>query len=124
MRTYQEIIEKYRYSSDSELYGVTELWTGLKEVDGKLYGDCEDFCIELKKLDKYKYWDYWYCKLNGMGHCVLMKDGAVVDCNSLVEMPIEVYSGTYAVTGFSKYSKYTIVCKLVVGRIMRLLCGK
>jgi predicted transglutaminase-like cysteine proteinase len=51
MREFKEIVndinEVYEYKTDQELYGKPEWWSDLKDVDGKLLGDCEDYCITI-----------------------------------------------------------------------------
>lgn len=46
LNVFEEIVNEvnavFVYKTDKKLYGVEEYWGELKEVDGKLYGDCED----------------------------------------------------------------------------------
>lgn len=42
------VISRFVYVSDQKQYGKLEHWNDLQEVaNGKLAGDCEDFCITL-----------------------------------------------------------------------------
>lgn len=43
----KDINSRFVYKTDMELYGRIELWNELKEIDGKLYGDCEDHSISV-----------------------------------------------------------------------------
>ena len=45
----KEFNSKYKYQSDKEKFGVTEVWE-LPEIseDGYIYGDCESYCRFLK----------------------------------------------------------------------------
>lgn len=43
----EDINERYEYRTDAELYGKPEWWAELKEVEGSLQGDCEDYCITI-----------------------------------------------------------------------------
>ncbi len=119
--TLEEFNKKYKYKKDIDKYGFNEVWLEPKEVDGIYEGDCEDYCIYLKRnVPEFKDWDYYFCKTNGNGHCVLYKEGNVIDCNSRYILAFDVYCKAYKAKGFKKYSKFTVMCKMVVGRLISL----
>lgn len=41
------VIARFVYVTDGKQYGMPEHWRPLREVNGKLAGDCEDFCITI-----------------------------------------------------------------------------
>lgn len=110
---------KYRYKSDLEKYGTTlDIWEVISlDADGVYLGDCESYCRTLKKLDSaYKDWDYYYCKLDGVGHCVLYKNGDVIDCNVQRVVSLERYCRMYGVSEITKYSWFTVVSKIAFAK--------
>lgn len=105
--TLEEINSKFVYKTDKEQFGVEELWTGLQEVDDKLVGDCEDYAITLKNnVEEFKDWDYWYCKLNGTGHCVLVSSDTkfIIDNNCKITVELASYKDKYSITNLKKYN--------------------
>lgn len=113
--TLEEFNDKYRYKSDLEKYGTSlDVWEIPEEVDGRIESDCESYCRYLKnKLEWFKDWEYWYCKLDGVGHCVLIKDGMIIDCNVKDVVSLDTYCKVYNVSGFKKYSLFTIGSKIM-----------
>lgn len=114
--TLEEFNKVYRYKKDIDKFGFNEVWEVPKiEDDGYVYGDCESYCRYLKKnIEWFKDWEYWYCKLNGNGHCVLIKDGMIIDCNVKDVISLDTYCKMYNVIGFKKYSLFTIGAKIMV----------
>ena len=109
----------YSYQSDLEKYGTSlDIWEVITpDSDGVYRGDCESFCITLKKLDAtFKDWDYYYCKLYGEGHCLLHKNGDVIDCNTQKVIKLEDYCKMYQVSDFKKYSWFTIISKIMFAK--------
>lgn len=45
----QQVNRDVRKANDSDLYGQEEYWALPRLVDGKLYGDCEDFALEKRR---------------------------------------------------------------------------
>lgn len=121
--TLPEFNKIYKYQSDLEKYGFSEVWEIPKvSGDGFIYADCESYCRYLKNnLPEFKYWEYYYCKLSGNGHCVLHKNGDIIDCNVRRIVSTEQYYRMFAVTNFSKYSKFTLVSKIIVGNVLRFI---
>lgn len=116
----KEFNSKYKYQSDKEKFGVTEVWE-LPEIseDGYIYGDCESYCRFLKnKVDGFKDWDYYYCKVNWEGHCVLYKDGDVIDCVHKRIIALEQYMAGGKITDFRKYGRFTVISKIVIGKVL------
>ena len=116
----KEFNSKYKYQSDKEKFGVTEVWE-LPEIseDGYIYGDCESYCRFLKnKVDGFKDWDYYYCKVSGEGHCVLYKDGDVIDCIHKRIIALEQYTAGGKITDFRKYGRFTVISKIVIGKVL------
>ena len=117
--TLQDLNKNYIYQGDKSL----DSWQEMKpDKDGKYKGDCEDYCITIKKnIPEFKDWDYYYCKLEATGHCVLYKDDKVIDCNSRCILAFDTYCKSYKAEGFKKYCKFTVMCKMLVGRLISLL---
>ena len=46
-RISRRIIDRFAYVTDKEAYGKPEHWSPLREINGRLVGDCEDFCISI-----------------------------------------------------------------------------
>lgn len=119
--TLEEINSKFVYKTDKEQFGVEELWTGLQETDGKLVGDCEDYAITLKKeINFFNNWNYFFCKLDGIGHCVLISsDGSlVIDNNCKTVLGIELYTSRYNITDIKKYNKIQVFFKFFKAYIL------
>lgn len=115
---------KYIYQSDLDKYGtLLDIWEVISpDANGVYRGDCESYCRTLKKLDSvYKDWDYYYCKLDGVGHCVLIKGdsttGIIEDCNCQMPMSIDKYKEIYSVSGFMKYSKFQVISKIILANL-------
>ncbi|MDR7230973.1 putative transglutaminase-like cysteine proteinase [Caulobacter sp. BE264] len=45
----QQVNRDVRKANDSDLYGQEEYWALPRLIDGKLYGDCEDFALEKRR---------------------------------------------------------------------------
>ena len=48
-RINQQVNRAVKKANDSDLYGQEEYWALPRLVDGKLYGDCEDFALEKRR---------------------------------------------------------------------------
>ena len=117
--TLEEFNSKYVYKADKEKFGFIEVWEIPELQDGKYYGDCESYCLFLKKnIPKFKDWDLYFCKINGNGHCILYKDENVIDCNIKSVVSFSNYSKIYSVSEFNRYSRFTIVSKLLVSKVV------
>ena len=117
-----EFNDRYTYQSDMEKFGFDEVWEIPKLRDGKYYGDCESYCLFLKNnVDGFSDWGLYFCKLDGKGHCVLYKDGGVIDCNTKRIMSYAQYCSVYMVTDFKKYSWFVLLGKKLITK-WRLLC--
>ena len=115
----EEFNSKYEYCSDKDKYGFKEVWVEPKEVNGKYLGDCEDYCIFLKRnITEFKDWDYYFCYLNGNGHCVLYKDGNVIDCNVRSIINFNNYCKIYKVSEFSRYNRFSVASKVLVSKVL------
>ena len=113
--TLQEFNSRYVYQSDINKFGFDEVWEVPELQDGKYYGDCESYCLFLKKnVDGFKDWKLYFCRLSGDGHCVLYKDGGVIDCNTKEVVNYSRYCSVYEVTGFKKQSWFTLFGKMVL----------
>lgn len=124
--TLNQFNNQYKYKSDKQKFGFIEVWEIPKlQDDGFYYGDCESYCLFLKNnIEQFKDWELYYCKLNGVGHCVLYQDGNIIDCNIRNIVTLEVYSKTYCITEFKKYNNFVVLCKLLVGAMITLFRGK
>lgn len=116
--TLEEFNDKYRYESDSVRFGTNlDIWEMPEEVDGKIEGDCESYCRFLKNnIEGFKDWEYYYCKLNGEGHCILYKNGDVIDCNIKQVVTLEQYGLLYNPTDLIKYSWFVAASKILFSK--------
>ena len=117
--TLEEFNDKYRYESDSVRFGTKlDVWELPKDGD-VIKADCESYCRFLKnKVAGFKDWDYYYCKVSGEGHCVLYKDGEVIDCVHKRVITLEQYMANGKVKDFRKYGRFTVISKIVVGKVL------
>ena len=116
-----ELNGKFVYKSDKEQYGVNEYWSELEEVDGLLVGDCESYSITVKRnINGFSDWDYYYCKLNGNGHCVLSNGKQIIDNNCKRVIPIDEYMKMFKVEGFRKYNKLEVFIKFYHAFLLKL----
>lgn len=118
--TLEEVNEKYEYQSDLDKYGWNEVWTiPNPDSDGKFREDCEGYCAILKhNVPEFNDWDYCYCKIRGNGHCILYKDGMVIDCNARRVMAIDLYTSLYVMSDLKKYNWFVKPSKFAVGAIL------
>lgn len=121
--TLDQFNKQYKYKSDKEKYGFIEVWD-IPELqdDGFYYGDCESYCLFLKNnIGQFKDWDLYFCKINGNWHCILYKNGDVIDCNIKSVTTFEQYCKIYKVTEFKKYNWFTIFSKLLFAKIFKII---
>lgn len=117
--TLEEFNSKYVYKTDKDKFGFIEVWEIPELQDGKYYGDCESYCLFLKKnVPEFGNWDLYFCKINGNGHCVLYKDGNIIDCNVRSITNFNSYCEIYKVSEFSKYNRFTVVSKVLVSKVL------
>ena len=113
--TLQYFFSKYKYVSDEEKYNTKlDIWEIPKLIKKKGFyeGDCESAMRYLKaNVPEFKDWEYWYCKLNGNGHCILYKNGDVIDCNIKGVVTLEQYTMLYKPTDLRKYNWFTVFSK-------------
>ena len=110
--------KQYKYKSDKEKFGFFEVWDIPKlQDDGFYYGDCESYCLFLKNnIEQFKDWDLYFCKINGNGHCILYKNGDVIDCNTQKIVSFEQYCKLYKVTEFKKYNWFVVFSKILFSK--------
>lgn len=114
--TLEKVNKLFAYKSDKSL----DSWTGLQSVDGRLVGDCEDYCITLKReVEYFKNWDYYYCKVNGNGHCILSNGIDMIDCNIKQVTLLEHYKQRPSVSNVYKFNWFVVFSKLAVGKLIR-----
>lgn len=103
--TLEQFNKQYKYKTDKDKFGFFEVWDTPKlQDDGFYYGDCEDYAIFLKhNIPQFENWDYFYCTLDGVGHCLLYKNGDVIDCNTQKIIKLEDYCKMYQASDFKKY---------------------
>ena len=114
----QQFNKQYKYKSDKDKFGFFEVWDIPKlQDDGFYYGDCESYCLFLKNnIEQFKGWDLYFCKINGNGHCILYKNGDVIDCNTQKIVSFEQYCKMYKVTEFKKYNWFVVFSKILVSK--------
>lgn len=114
--TFLDFNQIYKYKSDKEKFNTSlDIWESIEPNKEGIYeGDCESYCRTLKHIDKqFKDWDYYYCKLNSIGHCVLYKNGDIIDCNTQKIVSFEQYCKMYKVSEFKKYNWFVVFNKML-----------
>lgn len=116
--TLEQLNKNYIYKTDQNQFGRVEHWQVMKPNEkGQHIGDCEDYCLTLKKLiPQFKGWDFYFCKINGNGHCILYKNGDVIDCNTQKIVSFEQYRKMYKVTEFKKYNWFVVFSKILFSK--------
>lgn len=116
--TLNEFNKQYKYKTDKQKFGFVEVWEIPKlQNDGFYYGDCESYCLFLKNnIEQFKDWDLYFCKINGNGHCILYKNGDVIDCNTQKIVSFEQYRKMYKVTEFKKYNWFVVFSKILFSK--------
>lgn len=116
--TLQEFNSKYKYQTDKERFNTSlDIWELPKDNDN-IYGDCESYARFLRNnISEFEDWNYYYCKLNGNGHCVLYKDGYVIDCNIRQVVTYEKYCSIFNITNFKKYSWFVVASKIMFAKV-------
>ena len=114
-----EFNNKYQYKTDKDNFEFFEVWDIPKlQADGFYCGDCESYCLFLKNnIEQFENWDLYYCKLNGIGHCVLSNGAMIIDCNSKQIMIKDKFMQKYNITELKKYSKFVIFCKYLFAKV-------
>ena len=75
----KEFNSLYRYKLDKNY----DDWTKCKLIDKLYRGDCESYIVSLNKdVTDVGSLDYYFCTLNYIGHCIGVKDGMWIDCNT------------------------------------------
>lgn len=116
----EELNKRFVYKSDKEQYKVLEEWRiGNISENGKMYMDCEDYALTVKKkvthdIYNFKHWDLYYCLLNNQGHCVLSNGSYVIDNNCKRVMRLEDWDLQYNIKNFRKFTKFEIFGKYVL----------
>jgi hypothetical protein len=111
--------EKYIYQSDKDKFSRTEVWEVMKEIDGKYRGDCESYMLTVLELGVIpNNTELHYCKIQGVGHCVGILDGMVIDCNCKKFMPLDDYTNMYDMTDLRKYWKIEVWWKRLATKVL------
>lgn len=120
--TLKEFNNKYQYKTDKERFNTSlDIWELPTDSD-IVRADCESYCRFLKNnVDGFSDWDYYYCKLSENGHCILYKDGNVIDCNIKSTVSLEYYNKVFTVTELSKYNWFVIGSKIAFAKVYTLL---
>lgn len=124
--TLEQFNKQYIHKSDEDKFGFFEVWDIPKlQDDGFYYGDCEDYAIFLKhNIPQFENWDYVYCTLDDVGHCVLIKNNSIIDCNCQTIMLIDKYKKIYNISDLKKIGWFTVFSKFVFGKILATIKGK
>lgn len=119
--TLKEFNNKYQYKTDVKRFNTyLDIWELPNDSD-IIRADCESYCRFLKNnIEGFKDWDYYYCKLSGSGHCILYKDGNVIDCNIRSIVSLEQYNRIFTVTEFSKYHWFVVASKIAFAKVYTL----
>lgn len=106
--------DRFKHTSDKDQHEVFEYW---KEPVGKFTCDCGSVAIRLKRNDvQFKDWDYWLCKMNGEGHCILVSpDGTkMIDNNVREVITVNSYKSIYKITELHKAPKWKLWAKFTL----------
>jgi len=117
----QEFNNKYQYKTDKERFNTSlDIWELPTDSD-IIEADCESYCRFLKNnVEGFSDWDYYYCKLTGNGHCILHKNGNVIDCNVKGIVPLEQYDRMFVVTELKKYNWFVVGSKIAFAKVYTL----
>jgi hypothetical protein len=117
--TLDKFNKNYIYQSDKDKFHRTEVWEVIKPVDGKYKGDCESYMLTILDLGLVpKDTELHYCKIQGVGHCIGILDGMVIDCNCKMFMPIDAYTSIYGMTDLRKYWKIEVWWKKLATKVL------
>ena len=113
---------KYKYMTDKEQYGITEYWEEPKlNEDGMYVCDCESVAIWIKRnvpgFDRY---DYYWCRLNGGGHCILSNGVDMIDNNVQRVISLNEYKKMYDVTELRPYRWYELMWKFGSAKVLNV----
>ena len=112
--TLQQLNDNYMHTSD----GILDSWQVMELVDGKYVGDCEDYVLTVKaKVEGFQDLELYYCKYNGVGHCVGKLGDMWIDCGT--KRLVHDLGSKY--TDIRKYWLIEIAVKKTIGRILRWL---
>jgi predicted transglutaminase-like cysteine proteinase len=121
--TLDEVNSRFLYVTDKVRYGVEEYWNPLEESDGNLYGDCESYAITLKReVAEFKDWNYYYCKMNGVGHCILVSPYGLhmIDNNTRGITALSTYESIYKITELRPYTKLELLWKFGSAKVLSI----
>lgn len=109
-----------KHKKDKEKFNTSlDIWEIIKPNEQGVHeDDCESYCRYLKNnISEFKDWGYYYCKLNGNGHCVLYKYGHVIDCNIRQVVSYEKYCSLFNITNFKKYNWFVVGSKIAFAKV-------
>ena len=110
--TLPQLNSRYVYTAD----GTLDSWQVLEEVDGKYKGDCEDYCLTLQaKVEGFEKLELYYCKYNGVVHCVGKLGDKWIDCG--LQRLVATLPPLY--TDIRKYWLIEIAVKKLIGKVLR-----
>lgn len=120
---------RYKYQSDKEKFNTSlDIWENPKpDADGFIRCDCESYCeYLLQNIDEFKSWERYYCKiLNNQGkmsgHCILYKNGDVIDCNIKQIITLEQHCKIYKTIDLKKYNWFTVFSKKLISKIFLII---
>lgn len=123
--TLKELNDNFMYVSDVIKHKRIEHWSVMKPDEFGVYmGDCEDYAITVKHKVRVERnhtlhkWDYYWCRLSGVGHCVLSDGAYVIDNNIKQVIPKSQYFRIFDVTEFRKFTWFELFGKWVTSRIV------
>jgi predicted transglutaminase-like cysteine proteinase len=115
---------KYKYMTDKEQYGIAEYWEEPKlNEDGMYVCDCESVAIWIKKnVAMFDDWDYYWCRLNGEGHCILVSPcgSMMIDNNTKKVTLLSQYERMYTITELRPYTKLELLWKFGSAKVLKL----
>lgn len=110
--TLPQFNSKYVYTKD----GTLDSWQVMELVDGKYFGDCEDYVLSIQTLvEGFQELELYYCKYNGEGHCIGKVGEQWIDCG--LQRLVATLPPLY--TDVRKYWAIEIWSKKLYGRLFR-----
>jgi len=111
----EDFNQRYTYVSDSEQYGVGDLWEVIEpNTEGMYAGDCESYIATLiAKVAGMKGLEPWYCKYispdgSAVAHCIGRdpSTGLYIDCNYQKFVTFEQLSKEQGWQTYRKFGKF------------------
>ena len=117
-RVIEMINTKFVYTTDWEQYKFYDVWVPLRDVGGRLLGDCEGYALTMKENIG---GDVYFCKHEGRGHVVLrMSEYMYIDnIQKRLFNPAEFPE----YTGLRKVGKIEMIARRTLGTVVAFIAN-